>query len=205
MIKALFLVFDPVATWERIALNSRRCFTVFFLDLLPVLILTSVVEAYGLLHWGRARGAVAEVTPFSKTQTFTYEGLQFVLTVIAVWLGAKVIKSLGDTFHGRHSLDQTMTVVVYSLCPMFLLRILNAVPAISPWFGWAFGILLAMGILYHGIPRIMKPDPPHAFGLFLTSTILLTFIMGIVQFVTYWYLLGKFTKLDTLVSHFTGH
>lgn len=205
MIKALFLVFDPAATWDRISLTPRRWASVVAGYLLPMLIMTSAVEGLGLFYWGKPRRIVGVVETLTLTQTITYELLQFLLTLVMVFFAAKVIKSMGDTFHGQHTTDQTTTVVVYGLSPLFMLRMVNAIPAVSPWIGWVLGMLLASAILYHGIPRIMKPDPPHAFGLFLTSSILLILVSGIVRFVTWWYLLGKFTRLDDLVARLVGH
>ena len=38
--------------------------------------------------------------------------------------------------------------------------------------------MLSIKILYHGVPRIMLPDPPDAFGLYLMSALLLTMVTG---------------------------
>jgi hypothetical protein len=57
-----------------------------------------------------------------------------------------------------------------------------------------------MGALYHGVPRMMEPDPPHAFGLFLMSSLLLLIVTGLLRFVTWWYLAGKLTKLQAMVT-----
>ncbi len=70
----------------------------------------------------------------------------------------------------------------------------------SPWISWAIGIVLSVAVLYHGVPRMMEPDPAHAFGLFLMSALLLVLITGLVRFVTGMYLLGKFAKLQAVVS-----
>jgi len=77
---------------------------------------------------------------------------------------------------------------------------LDALPGMSPWVTWPIGIILSIGVLYQGIPRMMEPDPPHAFGLYLMSAFLLIFITGLARFVTAWYLQGKFAKLDSVIS-----
>jgi hypothetical protein len=46
----------------------------------------------------------------------------------------------------------------------------------------------------------MLPDPPHAFGLYLSSAIFLTISTGLVRFLTWWYLLGRFEKLETWIN-----
>ena len=62
------------------------------------------------------------------------------------------------------------------------------------------GICLSVAVLYHGVPRMMEPDPPHAFGLFLMSSLLLALVTGLVRFATAAYLSGKFSKLQAIVS-----
>jgi len=79
-------------------------------------------------------------------------------------------------------------VVAYGLSPLFLLRLTEVHPAVNPWLAWAIGITLTIRVLYSGIPKIMEPDPPHAFGLFLMSSIFLLFITGLIRFITDWYL-----------------
>ena len=69
-------------------------------------------------------------------------------------------------------------------------------PSVTPWVAWAIGILLSVVALYHGVPRMMEPDPTHAFGLFLMSSLLLTLITGLLRFVTWWYLEGKLPRLQ---------
>ena len=53
---------------------------------------------------------------------------------------------------------------------MLLLRMADLSPAITLWGPWGVGIALTIAVLYHGLPCILRPDPPHAIGLyFLTS------------------------------------
>jgi hypothetical protein len=65
---------------------------------------------------------------------------------------------------------------------------------------WAVGIILCAAVLYHGVPRVMEPDPPHAFGLFFMSSLLLALVSGLVRLVTISYLQGKFVKLQVIIS-----
>jgi len=199
MIKALLLIFEPFATWDRIWRARRGVSFVLFLYLLPTVLLISAAEGYGLHHWGRAR----ELGPrrlYNSGEVIIFEAAQFILFVAVVFIGARLIKSVGETFHGRHTFTQTFVLVAYGLSPLFLLHMLNAVKDISPWMTWAIGIILSMAVLYQGVPRMMEPDPPHAFGLYLMSSVLLLFITGLARFVTAWYLQGKFHTVDAFVT-----
>jgi hypothetical protein len=87
---------------------------------------------------------------------------------------------------------------------MFLLRLLDAFPPVNPWVSWSIGILLSVTVLYQGVPRVMQPDPPQAFGLFFMSALLLTISTGLVRLVTACYLGGSFKSLEAFVSNLAG-
>jgi hypothetical protein len=200
MIKALLLIFEPVATWERIVVARRSWWFVLGAYLLPLLLLTSLVEGFGLVQWGVIQKEMMRPKIFSVAEALVYLSAQGLLSLIIVAAAALLIKSLGETFHGRHSFSQAFTAVAYGLSPLFALRVLNAFPWISPWVGWGIGILLSAAVLYHGLPRVMLPDPPHAFGLYLMSMIMLIVITGLARFITAWYLAGRFKSIERLVT-----
>lgn len=201
MIKALLLIFSSQATWTRIAETPRKWGTTFTVYLLPMVILVCAAEGASLVEWGTMRGRIPALVHFSPAQAAVYAASEFVLALAVVFIGAKLIKALGETFHGRHSFSQSFTVTAYGLSPYFLLRLADAIPHVPPWLTWAVGIILAISILYTGIPIVMRPDPPHALGLYLMSSMFLVFLTGLVRFVTIWYLKGKFAKLDALIAN----
>jgi len=52
MIKALFLIFEPIGAWERVVRAQRSLGFILTVFLLPLLGLTSLAEGYGLVQWG---------------------------------------------------------------------------------------------------------------------------------------------------------
>ncbi|HYG24535.1 MAG TPA: Yip1 family protein [Verrucomicrobiae bacterium] len=201
MIKALLLIFLPQPTWEHIAGVQRKAFVLFLTYLLPLLLITTFAECYGLVHWGKPRGQVEHVTRFTVAQATVFGVGRILSSIAIVLILAKLIKALGETFHGRHSIHQVFTLAAYSLSPLFVVRIFNMFPGVSPWLTWVIGLVLSLAVLYHGLPVIMKPDPPHAFGLYLMSSLMLTIVTGLICFLTVWYLRGKFVKLDDAISN----
>jgi len=204
MIKALLLIFEPMAAWERVALARRSLGNILLTFLLPMIVLSAAVEGYGLVRWGKWQEYPEYLRTFSPGEAVVYEAAQSLLSLLVVSIGAKILKALGETFHGRHTFTQTFTVVAYGLSPMFLLRVCDAFKFVNPWTSWAIGIVLCVGVLYQGVPRVMLPDPPHAFGLFLMSSLLLVFITGLARFVTAWYLTGHFKPVDQLITAIAG-
>lgn len=201
MIKALLLIFDPLTTWERIFLARRTMTSILLIYLLPLLLLVGVGEGYGLVHWGKWQGEVSHVKKFPVREAVVIETTQVLLSLLVVSVGAQLLKAIGETFHGRHTYAQAFTTVAYGLSPLFLFRLLDAFPKIYPWVGWSIGIILSIAIMYYGVPRMMEPDPPHAFGLFFMSSLLLLLVSGLVRYVMAEYLLGKFDKLQALVTN----
>jgi hypothetical protein len=203
MLKAILLIFEPMATWDKIFRARRGMAFVLVVHLLPLLLLTSAAEGYGLIRWGKYRGQmqeVAQLKPFTRGEAVLIEASQLLLSLVVVFAGARMVKSIGETFHGRHSFGQAFTVVAYGLSPLFLFRLLDAFPGVHPWVTWSIGILLSIVALYHGVPRIMEPDPSHAFGLFLMSALVLTLVSGLVRFLTWWYLTGKLAQVEAIIS-----
>jgi len=149
MIKALFLIFEPGKRrgtgWRT---KRRPIGQLVGLYLLPMMLIVGVVEAVGLVKWGRWQSAISQVKTFSLQEAILYETAEMLLMAIVILVGAHFIKALGDTFHVRHTYADTLTVVIYGLSPVFLFRLLDAFPAVNLWLPWAFGIMLTIKTLY---------------------------------------------------------
>jgi Yip1 domain len=201
MIKALFLIFEPHVAWERIAQSRRGLGFVLAFYLLPMMLIVTLVGGLGLVEWGKWQSATGRIQIFTLNEALIYETAQLLLMFLVVAVCAHLIKALGETFHGRHSYTQTFTVVAYGLSPVFLFRLLDVIPHMNPWLTWGLGVLASIVILYYGIPLVMQPDPPHAFGLYLMSCLLLIMVTGLERFLTAWYLSGHFAPLEDFVSN----
>jgi len=203
MIKALLLIFSAAPTWQRIVETPRKMSVVLATYLVPMAALACAAEGYGLVHWGKLRGQLPRPMHFSIELAAGYEVVNFLLSLGIVFLSARLIKSLGETFHTRHTFAQTFTLAAYGLSPYFLLRVFDAFPSTPPWVTWGIGIVLSISILYSGLPLVLRPDPPHALGLYMMTAMFLVMITGLARFVTAWYLMGKFAKLDEWISYLT--
>ena len=183
MINAILLIFDPGNTWERIEKSQRGVWAVFFLFMLPVLLLTSVLEGYALVRFGKEQGGIVErVVAVSQDLAIRYEAVQFSLSLLIVFGGAWLLKKTGEGFHRRHTYKEAFTTLAYSLSPLFLLRILDGWPVVNTWVCWGIGIFLTVAALYRGVPRIMKPDPSNALGVYLLGSMMLIVLTGLTHF-----------------------
>jgi hypothetical protein len=186
MIKALMLIFDPAATWEKIETGPKNVARVFFLFLLPLMVLSSLAESWGLLHFGLEGSTLADLpthhTKVSPELVLRYQAVQLAFGMMIVFGGALLYRKIGESFHRRHSYADTFTTLAHSVSPLFLLRILDGLPALNTWACWGVGIALSVAALYRGIPRVMKPDPSNALGLYLLCSLLLIAVSGLAHF-----------------------
>jgi hypothetical protein len=201
MIKALFLIFNPDKTWNRIALSQRGLGFIVGLYLLPMMLIVGVAETFGLARWGRWQPGMGAIKIFPMREALVAEAAEMLLMAVIILAGAYFVKALGDTIRVRNTYAQALTVVVYGLSPVFLLRLLDLSPTINLWAPWIIGIMLSIKILYSGVPRIMLPDPPDAFGLYFMSALLLTMVSGVERFITNGYLTGRFRPVGDVISH----
>jgi len=201
MIKALLLLIEPQRTWERIAASRWGVGAILLFYLFPLLALTGAIEGYGLMRWGEWQKDGIFLKKFALPEVVVFQVGQALLTLIIAFVGAKLIKALGETFHGRHTFSQTFKVVAYGLGPMLTMRIFDAPSVINPWIPWLVGSVLVMTVLYQGVPQVMQPDPPHAFGLYFMSSLLLVIITGLARFVAIWYLQGRLPPLENLIQN----
>ena len=183
MIKSLLLIFDSANTWEKIAAAPQSVLKVITLSLMPLLLLSAAAEGAALIKFGREQGPLDTMKPVSQALALRYEIAQLGLSLLVVVAGAAVLQKIGQSFHRRHTYSECFTTLAYSLSPLFLLRVFAGFPAIPAWACWAVGILLSVSALYRGIPRIMRPDPSNALGLYLLSSLLLIAVTGLAHFV----------------------
>ena len=199
ILKPFLLVFAPAPAWEREYRAQRGVAFNLFLFLLPLLLISSLLEVRRLAQWGILRGEFAHRKLFSLNEAIVFEAINFLLSLFVVIVTAQMIKAVGETFHGRHTFTQAFATVTYALSPFFLMRLLDGIKDFPLWLSWGIGILIAIRVLYSGVPRMMQPDPAHAFGLFIMSCFLVLLTTGLAELLTSCYLLGKFPKLEQSV------
>jgi len=200
VIKAIFLIFQPNATWERVVQTQRSLGYLLMLYLFPMMLIAAAAEGFGLAEWGKPQADIHRMHKFTAGEALIYELAHSLLTLLAILVCAWLIKILGTTFHGRHAYRETCTLVIYGLSPVFVLRLVDAFPAISPWVTWGIGIALSIKVLYQGILLVLQPDMPSAFGLFVMCSLLALTLTGLVRFLTAWYLAGHIPAAENFIS-----
>ncbi len=200
MLKGVFLVFEPISCWENVYHSRPGSLRILLLEVIPLLLLAMVAESYHLMKWGKWQDVIGHQRFFTLHEVAVVGVAQTLLWIIFILLAARMVQALTQTFHARGSYQQALAVVSYSLAPLFIIELFNALPFVSFWITWAVGMLLTVRALYHGLPRIMDPDPIHTFGLFLTSTMIMVVSGAMLRFVSWWYFRGHIRNLDDVIA-----
>lgn len=201
MIKVFFLIFEPTVAWEKIAQARRGFAFITVVHVLPFLLAGTALEAWGLHLHGKWQPRFDHYKLFSAPEIINFEIIQFVLLFAVVLVSALLIYKIAQTFQDRLSFLQAFTTAAYGFSPLFLAHFLDAGATVHPAAPWVIGIGLIMWILYQGIPRVMQPDPTHAFGVYLSTIIVVILTSGLERVVTGMYLLGYMDLQHSWLAH----
>ncbi|MCL5098885.1 MAG: YIP1 family protein [Candidatus Omnitrophica bacterium] len=149
--------------------------------LLPIVLLSDLVEGYVLVRWGGRAGPFERMITYNLDVVVRYASIQLILGLVMVGFGAVLIKWITDSFHLQPRFTQCFNLAAYGMSPVFLARFLHAIPTLNSWIIWAVGALGCIYILYQGIGIVLEPDQTKGFGLYLLSGLVFTILSGIAQ------------------------
>ena len=201
MIKVFFLIFEPGVIWDRIATARKGFAFILGVYLLPIIIISSLVEGWGLHRWGKWQPRYQKFRAFTLRDIITFEIIQTGLLLALVFVSALLLLRLSQTFDNRRSYLCAFTTMAYGYSPLFLLHLLDTGPMMSPWLSALIGILLTAWVLYQGIPRVLQPNPTHAFGLYLSAMFLVVLTAGFTRTLTGLFLLGELDYRNSWFTH----
>lgn len=212
MIKVFFLIFEPGVAWDKIAQARRGIFYITTVHLLPLILLGTALEAWGISRHGKWQPRFQLYKKFTFEEILSFQVIQVLLFLAVVWVSALLIYKISQTFQDRLAFRQAYTVAAYGFSPLFLFHFLDAGAGVHPAVPWLLGIALVIWILYQGIPRVMQPDPTHAFGVYLSAVVVVVLTSGLARVITGMYLLGymdlqhswlasKILHLKTMFGH----
>ena len=209
MIKVFFLICEPSVAWEKIAQARRGIAFISIIHILPFLLVGTALESWGLHQHGKWQPRFDRYTNFSVPEIINFQIIQFVLMFSVVFVSAFLIYNIARTFQDRLSFRQAFTTTAYGFSPLFLTHFLDVGATVHPAVPWLLGIIGVMWILYQGVPRVMQPDPTHAFGVYLSAMIVVILTSGLARAVTGMYLLGYMdlhhSWLSRKVTQLLGH
>lgn len=108
---------------------------------------------------------------------FVHAILDYILSIIAVYVIAIVIKMLAPTFNSTADDIKSLKLAAYIYTPVFLIGALNIIPPLSVIE--ILGVLYGLYILYLGLPVILA-TPKEKVVSYLVAVVIATFIIYII-------------------------
>ena len=107
--------------------------------------------------------------------------VQYILTLVGVYILALIIDTLAPTFTGEKNIDQAFKLAAYSYTPGWLVGIFALIPALG-----VLGILGLYGIylLYLGLPVLMKSPKEKSTGYtiaIIIAAIIIFVVIGAIS------------------------
>jgi hypothetical protein len=113
--------------------------------------------------------------------------VQYVLTLVGVYVLALIIDALAPTFSGQKNLNQAFKVAAYSYTPGWIIGVVMIIPLLSPLM--ILG-LYGLYLLYLGLPVLMKSPQDKSVGYtvaVIIAAIVIFIVIGVVSriFISY--------------------
>jgi hypothetical protein len=179
MVLVLTMLISPARGWQWAARSSHGVLRTLLQHLFPLLLLGCVAEGYSMIQWGKPAYSFGAISALTPAQVITLQFYEFAIGVLVVFACAGLLCALANTFHRRQTCSRALLLSVFGLGPIFLMRLVNAIPAVNPWISWGVGALLAVAVLYEGLPRVFNLDPAHTPGSYFSSSLIIVLVSGL--------------------------
>jgi hypothetical protein len=187
--QTVFLMLFSEKSWNSIVESGYGFVRVVCLFFAPMLFTLAWMEGWGLRKWIRHYEVTGVSRPITSNEAIALEALRCLMILLAMLVCAHLLRVFAGTFKkNRNTYRQALIVVIYSFAPICLFRVFLVFYPFNEWLLWAFGMVLALKVLYHGLPRILEPDSPQALGLFFMSAFSLCLVTLLERFITLCYL-----------------
>lgn len=103
--------------------------------------------------------------------------LQYILTIVGIFVLAWVINALAPTFNATANMSQAIKVAVYSSTAAWVAAIFNIIPMLS-WLA-IIGAIYTLYLFWIGLPILMKPPADKA-ATYAIVTIIACFVIFII-------------------------
>lgn len=173
------ILLRPKPTWEAIETETA---TVNGLYTRYVMILAALPAAAGLLGHLALSPMMGRMAPFGFAGSITWAVLQYGLSLVGIYVFARVVDLLAPSFDGASNQIQAFKAVVYGATASWVGGALIFIPVIGPLIAIAGG-LYTLYLLYLGLPKLMKVPETRALGFVAVSIILAVVIQMVIGWI----------------------
>ncbi len=112
----------------------------------------------------------------------TYAIMQYVLTLVGVYVSAFVVAKLAPSFQSEPDVAQAAKLMAYSWTPAWVAGVLLLLPALAPLA--ALASLYGIYLMYVGVGPVMKTPQDKAIVYLVVSAIVLIVVYFIIGLIT---------------------
>jgi len=163
------VLLKPRDTFAVIKAETVTSRDLIFNYLAPLAVIPAVASIIGMSAVG-IRISVMGTFRIPLINSFSSAVLQYILTLIGIYILGIIINALAPSFSGKKNEIQALKVAVYSATPSLVAGILHILPAL--------GILVLIAglyglyLLYLAIPTMMECPPEKALGYTMVIVII---------------------------------
>ncbi len=180
------ILLKPAQEWEVIAGESTS-----IADLYKsyIVVLAAIGPAAAVIGWSIVGVSLPYAGSFRVPITTAIASgvVQYILTLVGVYILAMVIDALAPSFSGQKNMNQAFKLAAYSYTPGWLAGIFMIIPALSVL---SIVGLYGLYLLYVGLPVLMKSPREKSMGYtvaVVVAAIVIFVIIGVISraFVSY--------------------
>jgi hypothetical protein len=174
------ILLEPKKEWGIISLETTNTSELYKSYIIPLAAIGPVASIIGMSMVGISM-------PFGGsfrlplTTSIGSAVVQYVLSLVGVYLLAMIVDFLAPTFSGEKNIDQALKLAAYSYTAGWLSGIFVMIPALS--FFTILG-LYGLYLIYTGIPVLMKAPQEKALGYTVAVVIAGVIISVIIAWVS---------------------
>ena len=174
--RAKNILITPKTEWDVIAADPTPTPALITTYVLPLAAVAAVAAFIGQVFIGVSLGFMGS---YKVGMVAGLIGLVFslVMAVVMVFVVGFIADALAPTFGGTKNMNQAVKVAAYSYTPVWIVSILNIIPALGILV--LLAALYAIYLMYLGLPKLMKAPQEKAAG-YTAVVIIAAIVVGFV-------------------------
>jgi len=171
------IIIKPKVTWETIKGETSTVKDLFTSYAAVLALIPAVANFIGLSFIGVSSTIVHYRVPV--TSGLVYAVLQYVLTLVGMYVVAFIINALAPSFNSKKDMPAAVKMAVFSWTPALIAGVLGIIPALSPLI--LLASLYSLYLFYIGLPILMETPKEKAvpyFAVVIVSSIVVLIVMS---------------------------
>jgi len=186
--RATNIIRTPATEWPVIAGESTQVARLYTEYIAPLAAIPVVAGFIGLTLM-RATVPGLSVRRFGLSSGFSYMVVQYLLSLVAVYVAAAVIEWLAPKFKSSGSRLDALKLVAYSCTPAWLAGIFAIVPVLGILA--IVGFIYAIYLFYLGLPHLMKTPADQVVIYMIASAVVIIVLNVVLGSIATWLTIGS--------------